>query len=124
MEIQHRRHRQLQHYQQQHINMDGGYAIIYPDYTPPSINLCSIYIQHQIQMKNLYGYILEDRSNHYNWNISYPILTNFNGDILILPNNTLATSQLITRSGARDNVWNFMTIQQEAKKICQICMKD
>ncbi|CAG8498879.1 uncharacterized protein OCT59_026335 [Rhizophagus irregularis] len=61
-------------------------------------------------MKNLYGYILEDRSNHYNWNISYPILTNFNGDILILPNNTLATSQLITRSGARDHGYGNLHI--------------
>ncbi|CAB5359536.1 unnamed protein product [Rhizophagus irregularis] len=88
-------------------------------------------------MKNLYGYILEDRSNHYNWNTPYPILTNFNDDILILPNNTLTTSQdrgardhgygnlhIFSTTPNIDNVWNFMTIQQEAKKICQICMKD
>ncbi|CAB4401680.1 unnamed protein product [Rhizophagus irregularis] len=58
-------------------------------------------------MKNLYGYILEDRSNHYNWNTPYPILTNFNDDILILPNNTLTTSQ---DRGARDHGYGNLHI--------------
>ncbi|CAB4399012.1 unnamed protein product [Rhizophagus irregularis] len=53
---------------------------------------------------NLYGYILDDRSNRYDWNISYPTLTNFNGDILILPNNTLAIPQ-----PEIDQIWGLFT---------------
>ncbi|RGB24226.1 hypothetical protein C1646_676525 [Rhizophagus diaphanus] len=53
---------------------------------------------------NLYGYILDDRSNRYDWNISYPTLTNFNGDILILPNNTLAIPQPEV-----DQIWGLFT---------------
>ncbi|CAG8571250.1 12116_t:CDS:10 [Rhizophagus irregularis] len=42
---------------------------------------------------NLYGYILDDHGNRYDWNISYPTTTNFNGDVLVLPNNTIAIPQ-------------------------------
>ncbi|CAB5216324.1 unnamed protein product [Rhizophagus irregularis] len=42
--------------------------------------------------------------NRYDWNISYPTLTNFNGDILILPNNTLAIPQ-----PEIDQIWGLFT---------------
>jgi hypothetical protein len=42
---------------------------------------------------NLYGYILDDGGNRYDWGISYPATTNSVGDVVILPNNTLAIPQ-------------------------------
>ncbi|RGB39051.1 hypothetical protein C1646_755031 [Rhizophagus diaphanus] len=72
---------------------------------------------------NLYGYILDDNSNHYNWNISYPTITNFAGDFLVLPNNTLAiprpesgqtwgliTTDLYKIEGARDHGYGNLHI--------------
>ncbi|CAB4384420.1 unnamed protein product [Rhizophagus irregularis] len=42
---------------------------------------------------NLYGYIMDDYGNLYNWTIPYPTTTNFNGDVLVLSNNTLVIPQ-------------------------------
>ncbi|GBC03266.1 hypothetical protein RclHR1_05040007 [Rhizophagus clarus] len=42
---------------------------------------------------DLYGYILDDHGNRYNWNLPYPSLTDEGGSIFVLPNNTLVIPQ-------------------------------
>ncbi|CAB4477143.1 unnamed protein product [Rhizophagus irregularis] len=83
---------------------------------------------------NLYGYILDDHGNRYDWNISYPTTTNFNGDVLVLPNNTIAipqpefqqtwgllTTDLYKIKGAQDLSSNHnITILQDGGIIRQI----
>ncbi|CAB4437910.1 unnamed protein product [Rhizophagus irregularis] len=82
---------------------------------------------------NLYGYILDDNSKHYSWNISYPTITNSNGDILILPNNTLVipqpesgqtwsliTTDLYKIEGARDHGYGNLHIFSTTPNISDI----
>ncbi|PKC02713.1 hypothetical protein RhiirA5_424845 [Rhizophagus irregularis] len=89
----------------------GGYLLFS---TAPNIDKTKL---------NLYGYILDDNSKRYNWNISYPTITNFIGDILILPNNTLVipqpesgqtwgliTTDLYKIEGARDHGYGNLHI--------------
>ncbi|CAB4437913.1 unnamed protein product [Rhizophagus irregularis] len=57
-----------------------------------------------IALNNLYGYVLDEQSKRYDWNISYPAPTNFAGDVLILPNNTLIIPQVET-----GQTWRLLT---------------
>ncbi|PKC02710.1 hypothetical protein RhiirA5_424842 [Rhizophagus irregularis] len=57
-----------------------------------------------IALNNLYGYVLDEQSKRYDWNISYPTQTNFAGDVLILPNNTLIIPQVET-----GQTWRLLT---------------
>ncbi|EXX76736.1 uncharacterized protein OCT59_021786 [Rhizophagus irregularis] len=82
---------------------------------------------------NLYGYIMDDYGNLYNWTIPYPTTTNFNGDVLVLSNNTLVipqpefeqtwsliTTDLYKIEGARDHGYGNLHIFSTTPKINDI----
>ncbi|GBC03264.1 hypothetical protein RclHR1_05040005 [Rhizophagus clarus] len=82
---------------------------------------------------NLYGYVLDDQGNRYNWDLPYPTLTDEGGGIVVLPNNTLAipqpefgqtwgliTTDLYKIEGARDHGYGNLHIFSTTPNISDV----
>ncbi|PKY39135.1 hypothetical protein RhiirA4_439851 [Rhizophagus irregularis] len=102
----------------------GGYFLFS---TEPNIN--------DITKLNLYGYIMDDYGNRYDWNLSYPFITDSIAidDILVLSNNTLVipqrefgqtwgliTTDLYRIEGSRDHGYGNLHIFSTTPKINDI----
>ncbi|PKY25102.1 hypothetical protein RhiirB3_510110 [Rhizophagus irregularis] len=100
----------------------GGYFLFS---TEPNIN--------DKTKHNLYGYIMDDYGNRYDWNSSYLFITNAIDDILVLPNNTLVipqpefeqtwsliTTDLYKIESARDHGYGNLHIFSTTPKISDI----